>query len=145
MDINEIQSILPHRYPLLLIDRIIELDPGVRVVAIKNISMSDPVFQGHFPGTPVFPGVFIIEAMAQAGAYLLLRETPDRENKLVYFAGIDETRFRKPVVPGDQLRLEVVVIKHRPSFARISGKAFVGETLVAEALLSCALADRPKQ
>ncbi len=144
MDINEIQSILPHRYPLLLIDRIIELDPGVRVVAIKNISMSDPVFQGHFPGTPVFPGVFIIEAMAQAGAYLLLRETPDRENKLVYFAGIDETRFRKPVVPGDQLRLEVTVIKHRPSFARISGKAFVGETLVAEALLSCALADRPK-
>lgn len=145
MDINEIQSILPHRYPLLLIDRIIELDPGVRVVAIKNISMSDPVFQGHFPGMPVFPGVFIIEAMAQAGAYLLLRETPDRENKLVYFAGIDETRFRKPVVPGDQLRLEVTVIKHRPSFARISGKAFVGETLVAEALLSCALADRPKQ
>ncbi len=145
MDINEIQSILPHRYPLLLIDRIIELDPGVRVVAIKNISMSDPVFQGHFPGTPVFPGVFIIEAMAQAGAYLLLRETPDRENKLVYFAGIDETRFRKPVVPGDQLRVEVTVIKHRPSFARISGKAFVGETLVAEALLSCALADRPKQ
>ena len=145
MDINEIQSILPHRYPLLLIDRIIELDPGVRVVAIKNISMSDPVFQGHFPGMPVFPGVFIIEAMAQAGAYLLLRETPDRENKLVYFAGIDETRFRKPVVPGDQLRLDVTVIKHRPSFARISGKAFVGETLVAEALLSCALADRPKQ
>ena len=144
MDINEIQSILPHRYPLLLIDRIIELDPGVRVVAIKNISMSDPVFQGHFPGMPVFPGVFIIEAMAQAGAYLLLRETPDRENKLVYFAGIDETRFRKPVVPGDQLRLEVTVIKHRPSFARISGKAFVGEALVAEALLSCALADRPK-
>ena len=145
MDINEIQSILPHRYPLLLIDRIVELDPGVRVVAIKNISMSDQVFQGHFPGTPVFPGVFIIEAMAQAGAYLLLRETPDRENKLVYFAGIDEAKFRKPVVPGDQLRLEMAVIKHRPSFARISGKAFVGETLVAEALLSCALADRPKQ
>ena len=145
MDINEIQSILPHRYPLLLIDRIVELDPGVRVVALKNISMSDPVFQGHFPGTPVFPGVFIIEAMAQAGAYLLLRETPDRENKLVYFAGIDEARFRKPVVPGDQLRLDMTVIKHRPSFARISGKAFVGETLVAEAMLSCALADRPKK
>jgi 3-hydroxyacyl-[acyl-carrier-protein] dehydratase len=144
MDINEIQKLLPHRYPLLLIDRIVEFEPRVRIVAIKNISMSDAVFQGHFPGAPVFPGVYIIEAMAQTGAVLLLNEIPDRENKLVYFAGIDEAKFRKPVVPGDQLRLDMTVLKHRPTFARISGKAYVDGQLVAEAILSCAVADKPK-
>jgi 3-hydroxyacyl-[acyl-carrier-protein] dehydratase len=145
MDINEIQSIIPHRYPMLLIDRITELEPLKRIVAIKNISMSDQVFQGHFPGAPVYPGVYIIEAMAQAGAVLLFREFEDRENKLVYFAGIDEAKFRRPVVPGDQLRLELTVLRHRPTFARLEGKAYVGDELAAQAILSCAVADRPKK
>ena len=133
MDINEIQAIIPHRYPMLLIDRVLELEPLKRIVAIKNISMSDTVFQGHFPGAPVFPGVFIIEAMAQTGAVLLFREVPDRENKLMYFTGIDEARFRRPVVPGDQLRLELTVLKYKLGFAKLRGEAYVGDQLVAEA------------
>ena len=145
MDINEIQAIIPHRYPMLLIDRVIELEPLKRIVAIKNISMSDVVFQGHFPGAPVFPGVFIIEAMAQAGAVLLFREVPDRENKLLYFTGIDEARFRRPVVPGDQLRLELTVLKYKLGFAKLRGEAFVGDQLVAEATVTSALADRNKK
>lgn len=144
MDINEIQAIIPHRYPMLLIDRVIELEPLKRIVAIKNISMSDAVFQGHFPGAPVFPGVFIIEALAQAGAVLLFREVPDRANKLLYFTGIDEARFRRPVVPGDQLRLELTVLKYKLGFAKLRGEAFVGEQLVAEATVTSALADRSK-
>ena len=142
MDINEIQAIIPHRYPMLLIDRVLELEPLKRIVAIKNISMSDTVFQGHFPGAPVFPGVFIIEAMAQAGAVLLFREVPDRETKLLYFTGIDEARFRRPVVPGDQLRLELTVLKYKLGFAKLRGEAFVGDQLVAEATVTSALADR---
>src|SRR5438477_1435671 len=107
MDINEIQSILPHRFPFLFIDRIIEIEPLKRIVAIKNVTMNEYFFQGHFPGAPVLPGVVIIEAMAQAGAVLLFREIPDRDSKLLYFTRIDEAKFRKPVVPGDQLRIEV--------------------------------------
>jgi len=145
MDINEIQAIIPHRYPMLLIDRIIELEPLKRIVAVKNISMSDMVFQGHFPGAPVFPGVFIIEAMAQAGAVLLFREVPDRENKLLYFTGIDEARFRRPVVPGDQLRLELTVLKYKLGFAKLRGEAFVDNQLVAEATVTSALAERSKK
>ena len=145
MDINEIQAIIPHRYPMLLIDRIVELEPLKRIVALKNISMSDAVFQGHFPGAPVFPGVFIIEAMAQAGAVLLFREVPDRESKLLYFTGIDEARFRRPVVPGDQLRLELTVLKYKLGFAKLRGEAFVDDQLVAEATVSSALADRNKK
>lgn len=145
MDINEIQAIIPHRYPMLLIDRVIELEPLKRIVALKNISMSDPVFQGHFPGAPVFPGVYIIEAMAQTGAVLLFREVPDRENKLLYFTGIDEARFRKPVVPGDQLRLELTVLKYKLGFAKLRGEAFVDGQLVAEANITSALADRNKK
>lgn len=145
MDINEIQSIIPHRYPMLLIDRVLEIEPLKRIVALKNISASDAVFQGHFPGAPVFPGVYIIEAMAQAGALLLFREVPDRENKLMYFTGIDETRFRKPVVPGDQLRLELTVLRYKMGFARLRGEAFVDGQLVAEATISSALADKHKK
>jgi 3-hydroxyacyl-[acyl-carrier-protein] dehydratase len=144
MDINEIQSIIPHRYPMLLIDRIVELEPLKRIVAIKNITMNEAVFQGHFPGAPVFPGVMIIEAMAQAGAVLLFREVPDRDSKLLYFTGIEEAKFRKPVVPGDQLRLEVTVLRFKLGFAKLKAEAFVGDQLVAEAMVSSALADRKK-
>lgn len=145
MDINEIQAILPHRYPILLIDRVVELEPLKRIVALKNISMSDPVFQGHFPNIPIYPAVYMIEAMAQTGAVLLLREMPDRDNKLVYFAGIDEAKFRKPVVPGDQLRLELTVLRYRTNFAKLRGEATVDGQLVAEAVLTCAVADRTKK
>src|SRR5215470_11275389 len=111
MDITEIQSIIPHRYPMLLIDRVLDLEPLKRIVAIKNVTMNELVFQGHFPGAPVYPGVYIIEAMAQAGAVLLFREVPDRERKLFFFTGIEKAKFRKPVAPGNKLRLEVTVPK----------------------------------
>ncbi len=143
MDINEIQSIIPHRYPMLLIDRVLELEPLKKIVAIKNVTMNEQVFEGHFPGAPVYPGVFIIEAMAQAGAVLLFREVPDRENKLLYFTGIEEAKFRKPVLPGDQLRLEVSVIKYKMGFAKLRAEAFVDGQLVTEAVISSALANRP--
>jgi 3-hydroxyacyl-[acyl-carrier-protein] dehydratase len=145
MDINEIQTIIPHRYPMLLIDRIIELEPLKRIVGLKNITMNEAVFQGHFPGVPVFPGVYIIEAMAQTGAVLLMREIPDRDNKLLYFTGIDEAKFRRPVVPGDQLRLEVTVQRYKMGYAKLRGEAFVDGQLVAEANISSALADKQKK
>ncbi len=145
MDINEIQSIIPHRYPMLLIDRILELDPLKKIVAIKNVTINEQVFQGHFPGAPVFPGVCIIEAMAQAGAVLLFREVHDRENKLLYFTGIEEARFRKPVLPGDQLRLEVTVIRYKMGYAKLRAEAYVDGQLVTEAIISSALADKYKK
>jgi 3-hydroxyacyl-[acyl-carrier-protein] dehydratase len=145
MDINEIQQIIPHRYPMLLIDRVLELDPLKKIVAIKNVTMNEQVFAGHFPGTPVYPGVYIIEAMAQAGAVLLFREVQDRENKLLFFTGIEEAKFRKPVVPGDQLRLEVTVIKYKMGYAKLRAEAFVDGQLVAEAVISSALADKNKK
>jgi 3-hydroxyacyl-[acyl-carrier-protein] dehydratase len=143
MDITEIQSILPHRYPFLLIDRIVEIEPLKRIVAIKNVTINEHFFQGHFPGTPVMPGVIIIEAMAQAGALLLFREVPDRENKLLYFTRIDEAKFRKPVVPGDQLRIEVEVLKFKMGYCRLRAEAFVEGQLVTEAVIASVLADRP--
>jgi 3-hydroxyacyl-[acyl-carrier-protein] dehydratase len=142
MDITEIQSILPHRYPFLLIDRIIEIEPLKRIVAIKNVTINEHFFQGHFPGTPVLPGVIIIEAMAQAGALLLFREVADRENKLLYFTRIDEAKFRKPVVPGDQLRIEVEVLKYKMGYCKLRAKAFVEGQLVTEAVIASVLADR---
>ncbi len=145
MDINEIQQIIPHRYPMLLIDRIVEIEPLKRIVALKNVTMNEQVFQGHFPGAPVFPGVLIIEAMAQAGAVLLFREVPDRENKLMFFTGIEEAKFRRPVVPGDQLRLEVTVLKYKMGYAKLTAKAYVGDQLAAEASLSSALVDKNKK
>ena|SRR5438105_1980556 len=144
MDITEIQSIIPHRYPFLLIDRIVEIEPLKRIVAIKNVTMNEYFFQGHFPGSPVLPGVLIVEALAQAGAVLLFREVPDRENKLLYFTRIDEAKFRKPVVPGDQLRLEVTVLKYKMGYAKLRGEAFVDGQLVAEGIVSSVFADRKK-
>jgi 3-hydroxyacyl-[acyl-carrier-protein] dehydratase len=145
MDINEIQQIIPHRYPMLLIDRVIELEPLKRIVALKNVTMNEQVFQGHFPGAPVYPGVYIIEAMAQAGAVLLFREVPDRESKLLFFTGIEEAKFRRPVVPGDQLRLEITVLKYKMGYAKLRAEAFVDGQLAAEAVISSALADKHKK
>ncbi|MFN0119649.1 MAG: 3-hydroxyacyl-ACP dehydratase FabZ [Blastocatellia bacterium] len=144
MDINEIQTYLPHRYPFLLIDRIVEMEPLKRIVAIKNVTINEPFFQGHFPGAPVMPGVLIIEAMAQAGAVLLLREIPDRENKLLFFTTIEEAKFRRPVTPGDQLRLEIDVLRYRPTFCKLRGMAYVDGNLMTEAIVTSALADRSK-
>ncbi len=145
MDIKEIQSIIPHRYPMLLIDRIVELEPLKRIVAIKNITINEEVFQGHFPGAPVFPGVMIIEAMAQTGAVLLFREIPNREEKLLYFTGIEEARFRRPVVPGDQLRLEATVLKYKMGYAKLRAEAFVDGQVVAEATITSVLGDKNKK
>jgi len=107
MNVIEIQKIIPHRFPFLLVDAILELDPAKRIVGIKNVTVNEPFFQGHFPGAPVMPGVLIVEAMAQVAAVMVLKELPDREQKLVYFSGIDSARFRQPVVPGDQIRMVV--------------------------------------
>jgi beta-hydroxyacyl-ACP dehydratase FabZ len=142
MDVTEIQKILPHRYPFLLVDRILEIEPGKRIVGIKNVTANEEFFLGHFPGKPVMPGVLIVEAMAQVGGVLLLKDVPDRENKLVYFMGIDEARFRKPVVPGDQLRLELEVLRLKSSTCKLQGKAFVDGQLVAEAVVMSAMVDR---
>jgi len=145
MDINEIQSIIPHRYPFLLIDRIVEIEPLKRIVAIKNVTINEPFFQGHFPGAPVLPGVIIIEAMAQAGAVLLFREVPDRTSKLLYFTSIEEAKFRKPVGPGDQLRIEVSVIKYKMGYAKLRAEARVEGQLVTEAIIASVLVDRNRK
>jgi beta-hydroxyacyl-ACP dehydratase FabZ len=142
LDIQQILEILPHRYPLLLVDRIISLERGKRITGLKNVTFNEPFFQGHFPGFPVMPGVLIVEAMAQVGAVLLLGDMPDRSGKLVYFAGIDKAKFRRPVVPGDQLRFEVEVLKLRSQTARLRGEAYVGDTLVAEAEMLSFMVDR---
>jgi 3-hydroxyacyl-[acyl-carrier-protein] dehydratase len=142
LDITGIQSILPHRYPFLLVDKILEMEPKKRIVGIKNVSMNEPYFQGHFPGKPIMPGVLILESMAQTGGLLLLQEIPDRENKLLYFVAIDNARFRRPVVPGDQLRLEMKVVAWRGNLCKLDGRATVDGALVAEATLMCMMADR---
>jgi len=142
LEIREIMDRIPHRYPFLLVDRVIELTPGQRIVAIKNVTMNEPFFQGHFPGAPVMPGVLIIEALAQAGAVLLLSDIPDRASKLVYFTGIDEARFRRPVVPGDQIRLTMDVLKLRARTCKMRGKAEIDGELAAEAEIMSALVTR---
>lgn len=142
LDINEIQEILPHRYPFLLIDRVVEIDPKQRIVALKNVSVNEPFFQGHFPGFPIMPGVLQVEAMAQAGAALLLTEVPDRANKLMVFAGIERAKFRRPVLPGDQLRIEVKVLVWRSNAVKMEGKALVDGKLACEATLTCRMTDR---
>lgn len=144
MDIREIARNLPHRYPFLLIDRVLEIDPGKRVVALKNVTYNEPFFRGHFPGDPIMPGVLIVEALAQAGAVLLLHDMADREGKLVYFTGIDKARFRRTVVPGDQLRLTVEVLKFRATASKLRGIAEVDGVKAAEAEIMSALVDRAK-
>ena len=141
LDINEIRKILPHRYPFLLVDRIVELE-AERVVGIKNVTINEPFFPGHFPDFPVMPGVLIVEAMAQAAGVLVLSGIPDRDNKLVFLVAIENARFRKPVVPGDTLRLEMSVIKRRSNVAKMAGRATVDGVLVAEAEVMCKLEDK---
>lgn len=142
IDVMEIQSILPHRYPFLLVDRVLEVEPGKRIVALKNVTVNEEFFQGHFPGKPVMPGVLVVEAMAQAGGVLMLSEVDNREKKLVYFTGIDEARFRRPVVPGDQLRLEAEVLRRKANICKLACRAFVDGVLVAEAIVLSSMVDR---
>jgi len=142
--IAEILKILPHRYPFLLIDRVVDLERKQRIVALKNVSINEPFFAGHFPDMPIMPGVLIVEAIAQAGGALLLTEVEDRDDKLMVFTGIDRARFRRPVMPGDQLRIEVDVKAWRGTAVRMEGKAFVGDKRVAEATVTCQLVPRSR-
>ena len=142
IDIQEILDFLPHRYPFLLVDRVIEYQAGERIVAIKNVTFNEPFFQGHFPGVPIMPGVLIIESMAQAGGVLVFKTLPDRDRKLVFFMGINNARFRRPVRPGDQLRIEMDVVRVKKRFGKLQGKAFVDGKLVSEADILFSLVDR---
>jgi 3-hydroxyacyl-[acyl-carrier-protein] dehydratase len=142
IDIQEILGFLPHRYPFLLIDRITEFEPRKHCVAIKNVTINEPFFQGHFPGHPIMPGVLVIEAMAQAGGIIMMHELPDRHEKLVVFTGIERAKFRQQVVPGDQLRIEINVLAFRTRAGRIEGKAYVDGKLACEAVLTCAVVQR---
>ncbi|HEX4021458.1 MAG TPA: 3-hydroxyacyl-ACP dehydratase FabZ [Acidobacteriaceae bacterium] len=145
LDIVEIMAILPHRYPFLLIDRVVEIVRKKRIVALKNVTINEPFFQGHFPNFPIMPGVLLVEAVAQAGGALLLTEFPDRHEKLVLFTGIEKARFRRPVVPGDQVRFEVDVVNWRPRAVRMQGKAFVEGKLVCESIVMCQIVPRNRQ
>ena len=144
IDIGRIMKLLPHRYPMLLVDRILELEEGKRVVGLKNVTANEPFFQGHFPGAPVMPGVLIVEAMAQCSAIIFLMDLPDREKKLFMFGGVDKARFRKPVTPGDQLIMECDVLQRRSSTAKVRGVAKVNGNVVAEAEMISVMTDRPE-
>jgi beta-hydroxyacyl-ACP dehydratase FabZ len=140
--IQEILSILPQRYPFLLVDRILETDGATYMIGLKNVTINEPFFQGHFPEHPVMPGVLLVEALAQVGVVLLLNKDSDRNSKLVYFSSIEKCRFRQPVVPGDQLRIEVSVLKQRDRYYKMKGQALVDGNLAVEAKLSCSVVDR---
>lgn len=140
--IEWIKEVLPHRYPFLLVDRILELEPGRRARAIKNVTVNEPFFNGHFPGRPVMPGVLVIEALAQASGILLIHDRPDRDTQLIYLAGVEQAKFRRPIGPGDQLVLDVEIVKARTSFAKVRGVASVDGVVAAEAVLSSAMVRR---
>ena len=141
IDLQGIMELLPHRYPLLLVDRILDFEPKEWIRGLKNVSFNEEVFQGHFPSRPVFPGVYILEAMAQTGGCLLMREYEDRARKVIYFMGIDGAKFRKPVLPGDQLVMEVKVVQFKGRICKMRGEAFVGGQKVAEAEFMSMLMD----
>ncbi len=142
MDILEIMSLLPHRYPFLLIDRVLDIERKQRIVAIKNVTINEPHFQGHFPNYPIMPGVLMVEAIAQTGGALLLNEIPDRDQKLMVFTGIENARFRRPVVPGDQLRIEVTVLQWRSRAVKMQGNITVDGKLVCDATVMCQVVPR---
>ncbi len=142
MDIAWIQKILPHRYPILLVDRVLELEPGKRIVAIKNVTVNEPFFNGHFPGHPVVPGVLLVEGLAQAGGILLLHDQQEKDDRLVYFMSIERARFRRPVVPGDQVRYEVEVLRMRRNHCKFRGRALVDGRVAAEGVCSSVMVDR---
>lgn len=144
LTITDILKILPHRYPMLLVDRVVEIEDGKRIVGIKNVTANEQFFQGHFPGAPVMPGVLIVEAMAQCSAVLILRGIPDRDEKLFLFGGVDKARFRRPVVPGDQLRMECVVLQRRSNTVKVKGTATVDGSVVAEAEMLSIMVERPR-
>jgi beta-hydroxyacyl-ACP dehydratase FabZ len=143
-DVQWIQSVLPHRYPMLLIDRVLEMESLKRIVAVKNFTINEEFFQGHFPGHPIVPGVLLIEAMAQAGGILLLQDDPRREHKLLYFMSIERARFRKPVVPGDQVRFEVEVLRLKTQYCKLGAKALVDGAVHAEAELLSTFMERDR-
>jgi 3-hydroxyacyl-[acyl-carrier-protein] dehydratase len=143
MSVTDIMRILPHRYPFLLVDRIVEMDGDQRIVGLKNVTINEEFFQGHFPGAPVMPGVLIIESMAQVAGVLIYRDLPEKEQKLIYFTGIENAKFRRPVVPGDQLRIEMEFLNRRGRFGKMQGKATVEGKLAAEAVLQFAIVERP--
>jgi beta-hydroxyacyl-ACP dehydratase FabZ len=143
LNILEIMKLLPHRYPMLLVDRILEYEDGKRIVGLKNVSANEQFFQGHFPGNPVMPGVLIVEAMAQCCAVLFLKDIEDRDKKLFLFGGVDKARFRKPVIPGDQLIMECTVLQKRASTVRMRGEAKVDGVIVAQADMLSVMTERP--
>ena len=144
MEIGEIMALLPHRYPFLLIDRVVEMTRKERIVAIKNVTVNEPHFQGHFPDYPIMPGVLMVEAIAQTGGALLLKEIPDRDEKLMVFTGIEEAKFKRPVVPGDQLRITVTVLNWRSRAVKMKGEITVDGKVVCEATVMCMVVPRVK-
>ena len=140
--IEELMELLPHRYPFILIDRIIEIEPGKRCTAIKNITINEPYFQGHFPNQPVMPGVLILESMAQAGAFLVLNSVEEPLSKNMFFSAVEKAKFRKPIIPGDQVKIEMELLKIRMNAARLKGTAYVDGEVVTEAIIMANIVDR---